>query len=247
MGFRKIQDNSNWNNYNIIVNHNINNLENLKIPFFLKKSFSKLLTFYPLPSNKEETFFKLSIDKKVPFLFKYLIKKLKENNFNKSQIEHLLKLKEKYDYLKNKKYSESEKKDRIEKYLISKNYESILNLHLANKKIKDKFYELSVFTKMMINSLIDKEINKVKESLKDKGINYNNNFKINYHNSFSDEILLNISKSSKNVSEWNLFIEEEVQKRLEKRLEKSSKKSNMKSDLYESSKSRYIFDTLVNE
>lgn len=229
MNFRKIQNNTNWNNLNIIVEHNVNNLHNLKIPYFLKNSFSKFLAFYPLPDNKEKTFFKLPKYKKIPFLFNYLIKKLKENNINKSEIQHLIKLKEDYNSLKSKKISEIEKMDRIKMYLISKNHELILNLYLDDKKIKNKFYELSKYIKLMTDVLIDKHIDNIKINhrkwMKDNNIQPNRTNKIGVH--LSDTIYYDILKSSNDISEWDLFIEEEVQKRLLKILEnnKSSGKS----------------------
>lgn len=228
MNFRKIQDNTNWNNFNIIIEHNVNNLHGLRIPDFLKNSFSKFLAFYPLSDSKEKTFFKLPNYKKIPFLFNYLIKKLKENNINKSEIQHLIKLKENYNSLKSKKISEKEKSDRIKMYLISKNHESILNLYLNDKKINDKFYELSQFIKLMTDILIDKHIDNIKINhkkwMKDNNIQ-SNRIKKGIH--LSDTIYFDIMKSSNDISEWDLFIEEEVQKRLQKILEnnKSSGKS----------------------
>jgi hypothetical protein len=79
----------------------------------------------------------------------------------------------------------------------------------------------------MTDILIDKHIDNIKINhkkwMKDNNIQSDRKRGIR----LSDTIYFDIMKSSNDISEWDLFIEEEVQKRLQKILEnnKSSEKS----------------------
>ena len=135
MKFREIQNNTNWVVYNNIINHNVDELGKLKIPFFLRKSYAKLVSFYPFTKGQEKIYFNLPMTKRIPFLLNYLIKVGRKNGLGKSTINRLLELKNKYDNKKRDKYSEVEYTDRMMMYLLSKDYDSVLDLHLTNDKI----------------------------------------------------------------------------------------------------------------
>jgi len=285
MKFRKIQDNTNWSVFNNIIHHNVSMLGRLRIPRFLLRSYAKLISFYPFTESQESTYFNLSLTKRIPFLMKYLVKVGRKNGLGKSTIKRLFELKNDYDKKRNDKYSDTERTDRMMMYLLSKDYDSILNLHLTDDKISTSFINLAEYTKLLINHIIDDKIVKIRKNHKQWNIDRDNNQiqmgnipqpiireqpigrdyredrminpntqidepdveelrevrevrrkpKIKKSRSFSD-LNIKMDKVSKNVSEWDRFIEREVQRRLEKTLNKGNdKKSDYDSFSYSNS------------
>ena len=248
MKFREIQNNTTWVVYNNIINHNMNCLGKLKIPLFLKRSYAKLISFYPFTENQVGIYLNLNLSKRIPFLLKHLVKVGRKNGFKKSLIDRLYQLKNDYDTKKKNKYSTVEYTDRMMMYLVSKDYDSILDLHLTNDKISTSYENFAEYTKLLINYIIDDEIVKIRNNHK---VWNTNRMAMEEENlitrqtrpiyaprygrievteeriekkskSFLD---LNIKMDSltKDVSEWDIFIEDEINKRIDKKINELSK------------------------
>jgi len=268
MIFREVQNNTTWGVYNNIINHNVGELGKLKIPLFLKRSYAKLVAFYPFTEKQEITYFNLSLNKRLPYLLNYLIKVGRKNGLKKSSIDRLVELKNNYDNRKMNKYSTVEYTDRMMMYLISKDYDSILDLHLANDKIRSSFEIFAEYTKLLINHLIDDEVIKIRKNHK---VWKTNRMAIEARERGEDRIRtapdryvprfeygvpserkksksffdLNIAmdKVSEDVSEWDKFIEEEIGKRIDKKINELSKKSKSE----KKSQDNYYNDSTVGD
>ena len=250
MTFREIQNNTTWTVYNNIIDHNINRMGKLKIPFFLKKSYSKLISFYPLTEKQENTYYSLTMNKRLPYLFNYLIKVGRKNGLKKSTINRLVELKKNYDTKKNNKHSVVEYTDRMKMYLIAKDYDSILDLHLTNDKIRSSFEIFAEYVKLLINHIIDDEMTKIKknhkvwntnrmaiesqmndrETIITPGIQVGRPVygdRVKKSKSFFD-LNIKMDSVSEDVSEWDQFIESEISKRIDKQIYKLSKQSEKK-------------------
>lgn len=233
MLFRRIQNNTKWVVYNNVINHNMGKIGNLKIPIGLKRSYVKLISFFPMSKKQEKTYLNLDTNKKLPYLFKYLIKQMRKEGFKKSQIDYLVGLKNKYDYTYKNKISKTEKSDRILMNLISKNYQRVLDINEEDKKIKEDFDKLSGVIKLMINSLIDDKILMIKQNEKKwkkendrrNTLNQGIDEEISYGKSDIGELKTILNQLEDDVSEWDAFIEEEVQKRLKNRINSFEKKT----------------------
>lgn len=236
MKFRKINDNTNWITYRNIVNHNTEYMGRLPIPIFLQKSYAKLISFYPLNDRMEKTYQTLNKNKKVAFLFKYLIKVSKNNGLSKSLIDKLIRLKNDYDIEYKSKMSYVEKKDKLKMYLLSKDYDSILNLHLKDKVISDKFNDLSQYTKLIIDVLIDNDFKTIKKNQKKWNIENRGYFQteriISQPVFRKKQSILslknNMGEIFDDVMEWDDFINNEIEKRINKKMkyDDNNKKSN---------------------
>lgn len=223
MKFKQIENNTNWNQFKEITSYNLDTMGNLKIPIFLKRSYSKLITVYPFDEKKEKTYFNLISEKRLPFLFNYLIKICNKNNIPKSLIINLFKLKKIYENKKLNIISKKEKDDMLKINIISKNYDNILNLHL-NNNTKNEFDNLINYTNLLINSLIDKYILKIKTNTKEwkKINNINENYLRNKKRKKSSLIELRntISNNEKDINKWELYIETEVKRRINNKMTK---------------------------
>ena len=271
MKFRKTQNNTTWEIYHIIVNHNISTMGKLKIPVYLKRSYSKLISFYPFTQTQETTYFNLPLNKRIPFLFRYLIKTGRNNGLNKSLIDKLIIYKNEYDKKIKSVYSKTEYKDRMLKYMISKKYDSILNLYLKNDNISASFEQLAKYTKILINHIIDNKIIDIRKNTKKwKQENNNNNIPRVGQPDLAEEVAVpglgrvtrgrrppmksyfdlnvHMGNISHEVSEWDTFIENEVNIRLEKRIQNQNQDQKKKQHYKESiGKEYYGVTTSANK
>jgi len=164
MKLRTIKHTHNWDDYHDKLSYNMMFFDKLKIPYRLKRGFNKLLLFYPLETKKEQVFFKLPNNRKVPFLFNYLIKVSNKNNLNKSSIKRLIDLKKRYDQKKNNTFSKIEYIDRLKINMIEKNYDGILNMYLQESILNRIYMDLIHYMVNIININIDKNILLLKEN-----------------------------------------------------------------------------------
>jgi len=166
MKFRKVHNTTNWNIYFNIISHNMNIFNKLKIPNKLRRGYAKLLAFYPLTEKQEKTFFNLSKNDEIGYLFNYLVKISRKNNIQRFLIKKLIQLKNEYDTLKNNKLTKIEYDDKMLIYLLSKNYNSIIDLYNYDKVIYNKYTELINLILITINSLIDDKYDNIKKYTK---------------------------------------------------------------------------------
>lgn len=244
MIFKEIPNDATWNVYKKIIGRNMKEMDDIKIPNFLIVSFVKLISFYPFDEKQERTFFNLDKRKRIPYLFKYLIKQMRINGMNKSQIDFLVRMKDRYDKSIKHKISDAEKTDRTKIYLLSEDYKSMVDLYLEDVNINKKFIDLSKSIQLMVDSLIDEKMLLIKKNNKKWKINnkekkclepeiyfsasQNNHIKKSYSKKMIYDIWNEIHNTSDEVSMLDKFIESEVQKRLKKEIDNRSVKKTEK-------------------
>lgn len=172
--FRSINANSDWNNLNSVTRYNLGMMETIRVSPSVRKSFARLLAFYPLSDKQLMTYKKLSKNQKLGFLSKYLIKLCKIKGIDNNIIQKYIDLKIEHNRLLSDKCNVSERKDRIRNYLLYKDYSSVINMYMDDVKIKYSHKELKEYTTMIVNMLIDpfydnirKNTNKVKKPIPD--------------------------------------------------------------------------------
>jgi hypothetical protein len=244
MRFRKVYNNTNWNIYNNIISNNYDRL-NLNVPKRMRLSYSKLISFFPLTKKQEDIFFKLPKYKRAPYLFNHFIKICKQNNINKIIIKKIISLKNTYNDKKNNKLSISEHKDRIMMSLISKDYNSMLEIYQYDKKINNSYNEFINMVILIITSLIDDKYNTIRKNTKkhnletsQRGIRIENPI-IHSKSKYIDiieEMSDNINRYKQEISEWDKFINNEVDRRFKELITNFGEKKSVKSDKYEPTK-----------
>ena len=225
MEFRLIEYNIDYKLYRRIVDYNYNKLGiSGKVPAFVGISFARLISFYPMTDKKEKIYFSLPVRKRIPFLFKYLIKISVDNHISNNIIKKLVDLKYNYDDIKSNKLSDIEFTDRMTMYMILKDYESILDLYLSKNDIRDAYTKLSEFTKVVVDAVIHEKLKLVSHKERVE-IHYPSPYgeppmSMDVVDSISDSIRDDMDKVSGKVSELDKFINAEVERRLHEYLKK---------------------------
>jgi hypothetical protein len=233
MKFRYIKDNTNWNIYFNVINHNLTTMGQIDIPIYLKRGYAKLLSFYPLTDKQEITFLNLTKKQKISYLFNYLIKILKQNNTKKSLILNLIKIKKDYDNIVHNKPSKDEYNDKMLIYSLSKKYDNILSLYLYKDKIKNSYTNLIKYTILSINILIDDKYIDIKKYQKIYNKNRNQDttrgmtLRAKKGKSYFD-LKMELNNLNDKRTEIEKYIENEVSRRINEKLNLQVKISNNK-------------------
>jgi len=258
MKFRRVQENTTWPIFNIIIDNNYSIIKKMEsMPVKSKKHYAKLLAVYPLTEKQEETFFKLTSYKKAGYLSKHLIKECRKNNVSHSLINKYFRLKNEYIDLKESLKSKEEYRERIKIYLLYKDYDSIFKMYMDNESVYDSFTRFIDFNCLLIDILIDETIVKIRKSTKIKRIEtdpFSKRGKKPWDSSSGckkygknpfDEFDVDSKSIEKEMTEIESFIEEQVEKRVRQRLNDIKNKDDEKKPKRQTSKK--LESVLVDE
>ena len=230
MKFRIIGDDINKRIYAKIVSYNHRTLGiNGNVPSQVGVSFAKLVSFYPMADSMEHTYFKLSPKRRVSFLFRYLVKTANKNNISRPIVKKLVDLKCEYDDVRNSKMSEKEFSDRMIMYMVSKDYEAVLDLYRSKDLVYNAYTDLMEHTKLVVDSLVYEKIKNIKKDVAVNQIIGRPQLGIESHrvrNYTIDDIKNDIISISDEVSEIDRFISSEVEKRLSDYFKNEKEKSS---------------------
>jgi hypothetical protein len=235
MTFRKIQENTNWDTLNIIINHNLGYIPRVDgvkrlIPNKTARYYAKLLSICPLTENQEKTYFRLNSVKKIGFLSGHLIKYCKLNGVPQSTIKKYLELKFLYDESKRKRISHDEYQKRLKIYLLDRDYDSVMSMYMDDDTY-DVYSDFNDFSILLINMLFDKYVDKIRITSRERVRTGERVLRTirdrRKKKSYVDKIREEIESVNEDVTDLDKKIEIEVQRRLKNILDKkSSKRTN---------------------